>query len=368
MASQIKGYAERILAAAADKTPLRWRGGGTKDFYGQSLVGDIVDTRALAGITAYEPSELVITAGAGTSLTEIESVLAEKGQCLAFEPPHFTHLAEPGAKATVGGMVAAGLSGPSRAAVGSVRDFVLGLELLNGRGEHLVFGGQVMKNVAGYDVSRLLAGSMGTLGLITSVSLKVLPVATAEASLRFDCDSAEALQKLHAWGGQPLPINASFFLDGVLTVRLRGAKAAVQAAIARMGGQGVPAVEAQALWGALREQTHPFFALTGQESLWRVSVPDTAPSLGIGQRCLMEWGGGQRWYKVTPQDPDDTPAQLRERARQWGGHATRFRGFSSGLLALPVFTPTQAVLQRIQRDLQKQFDPAGIFCRQRLES
>ena len=364
MPSQIKDYADRILAAAADKTPLRWRGGGTKDFYGQALVGEIVDTRPLAGIRAYEPSELVVTVGAGTPLAELEAVLAEQGQCLPFEPPHFAHLAHPSSGATVGGMVAAGLAGPSRAAVGSVRDFVLGLELLNGRGEHLVFGGQVMKNVAGYDVSRMLAGSMGTLGLITSVSLKVLPVAPAQASLRFELDSATALQRLNAWAGQPLPLNASCCLDGVLTVRLRGAKAAVQAAIDRMGGELLPEVEANALWGALREQTHPFFALTGEDSLWRVCVPDTTPPLGTGQRCLIEWGGAQRWYKLTPQDAPDTAAPLRERAQQWGGHATRFRGHS----ALPVFTPASEVLLRIQRDLQKQFDPAGIFCRQRLEA
>jgi glycolate oxidase FAD binding subunit len=364
MPSQIKDHADRILAAAADGTPLRWRGGGTKDFYGQALIGEVVDTRSLAGITAYEPSELVITAGAGTPLAEVEAVLAAQGQCFAFEPPHFAQVAGSSTGATLGGMVAAGLAGPARAAVGTVRDFVLGLELLNGRAEHLVFGGQVMKNVAGYDVSRLLAGSMGTLGLITSVSLKVLPVAPAEASLRFEFDSASALRQLNEWAGQPLPINASCFLDGVLTVRLRGAQAAVQAAVRRLGGQLVPEVEAQALWSALREQTHPFFALTGEESLWRVSVPDTAPPLGVGQRCLMEWGGAQRWYKVTSQDAPDTAAQLRERALQWGGHATKFRGHSD----LPVFTPATQVLQRVQRDLQKQFDPAGIFCRQRLET
>ena len=245
-----------------------------------------------------------------------------------------------------------------------MRDFVLGLELLNGRGEHLVFGGQVMKNVAGYDVSRMLAGSMGTLGLITAVSLKVLPIAPAEASLRFEYDSTMALRQLNTWAGQPLPINASCYLDGVLTVRLRGAQAAVQAAIQRLGGQLVPEPEAQVLWEALREQTHPFFALTGDESLWRVSVPDTAPPLGTGQRCLIEWGGAQRWYKVTSQDAPDTAPLLREKAQQWGGHATKFRGHST----LPVFTPAAEVLQRIQRDMQKQFDPAGIFCRQRLEA
>ena len=169
---------DRIKAAAAARTPLRIRGGGTKDFYAQSLQGDVLDLRALAGVTSYEPSELVVTALAGTPLAELEALLAAQGQCLPFEPPHFS------VGATVGGMVAAGLSGPARASSGAVRDFMLGVRFINGQGEHLTFGGQVMKNVAGYDVSRLMAGSMGTLGVITEVSLKVLPVAPAEATLR----------------------------------------------------------------------------------------------------------------------------------------------------------------------------------------
>ena len=219
---------ERVRAAVADQTHLRIRGGGTKDFHGRALHGEVLDTRLLSGITSYEPSELVITARAGTPLAELEAVLAAKGQCLPFEPPHFS----PGA--TVGGMVAAGLSGPARASVGAVRDYVLGVSLINGRAEPLTFGGQVMKNVAGYDVSRLMAGSWGTLGLLTEVSLKVLPVAPAEATLRFECNQADALRKLHAWGGQPLPLNASCWVQdggvGTLYVRLRGAVAAVQAA------------------------------------------------------------------------------------------------------------------------------------------
>ena len=206
-AAQIQPLAERIRVAAADRTPLRIRGGGSKDFHGLALQGELLDTRSLKGIVSYEPSELVVTAMAGTSLAELEATLAAQGQCLAFEPPHFN------AGATVGGMVAAGLSGPARASVGAVRDFVLGLELINGRGEVLRYGGQVMKNVAGYDVSRLMAGSWGTLGLITEVSLKVLPVAPAEATLRFACAQEQALQWLNQWGGQPLPLNASCWLQ-----------------------------------------------------------------------------------------------------------------------------------------------------------
>ena len=208
----------RIRAAIADRTPLRIRGGGSKDFYGRQahtgapLAGTVLDTTALRGITSYEPSELVVTVRAGTPLAELEAALAERGQCLPFEPPHFawpSSGATAGSVATVGGMVASGLAGPARASVGGVRDYVLGVQMLNGRGEHLTFGGQVIKNVAGYDVSRLMVGAMGTLGVLTDISLKVLPIAPAEATLAFELNQADALEQLHRWGAQPLPLNAS---------------------------------------------------------------------------------------------------------------------------------------------------------------
>ena len=208
---QLADIVKRIKSAASAGTPLRIRGGGTKDFYGQSLQGEILDTTGLNGITSYEPSELVVTVKAGTPLAELEAALAEKNQCLPFEPPHFG--AALGKTTTVGGMVAAGLSGPSRASSGSVKDFVLGVNMVNGKGEELRFGGTVMKNVAGYDVSRLMAGSMGTLGLITEVSLKVLPIAPAEATLKFECSQSEAINMLNTWGAQPLPLNASCWIQ-----------------------------------------------------------------------------------------------------------------------------------------------------------
>ncbi|MBV8620176.1 MAG: glycolate oxidase subunit GlcE [Curvibacter sp.] len=352
MQTALTSMIERIRAAADAATPLRIRGGGTKDFYGQALHGQILDTTALAGISAYEPSELVITAGAGTRLADIEAALAGRGQCLPFEPPHF------GAGATLGGMVAAGLAGPARASVGSVRDYVLGLELVNGRGEALSFGGQVMKNVAGYDVSRLLAGSLGTLGLITSVSLKVLPLPVAEASLRFEAAEADALTRLQTWAAQPLPLNASCWHDGQLTLRLRGARAAVDAACRKLGGDLLDPSQAQAFWQSLREQSHAFFDLDRHESLWRLSVPDTAAPLQLGQ-SLIEWGGAQRWLKA----PSDQLKRLRHHAVSAGGHATRFRGPDA---LQEVFTPLSAPLERIQRGLKQQFDPVGIFGHGRL--
>ena len=342
--------ADQIKAAAAARTPLRIRGGGTKDFYGEALTGDLLDTRGLAGVVSYEPSELVVTVRAGTPLAGLEALLAEQGQCLPFEPPHF------GPAATVGGMVASGLSGPARASVGAVRDYMLGVVMLNGQGEHLTFGGQVMKNVAGYDVSRLMAGSLGTLGLLLEVSLKVLPMAPAEATLLFDLDKAAALRQLNGWGALPLPVNASCWVDGRLWVRLRGAAAAVVAARKVMGGEVVAhhhEADTQAFWNTLREQTHEFFRLREGESLWRLSLSDTTAPLAFGD-TLIEWGGAQRWVKRAAADG----AAIRDAAAKASGHATLFRAPQK---TVPVFSPISAPLTRISRELQKQFDPHGVF-------
>jgi glycolate oxidase FAD binding subunit len=344
---------ERIRTAAAAGTPLRIRGGGSKDFYGEQLQGDVLPTAGLAGIVSYEPSELVVTVRAGTPLAQLEQALAERGQCLPFEPPHF------GPGATVGGMVAAGLSGPARASVGAVRDFVLGLQLVNGRGEEMVFGGQVMKNVAGYDVSRLMAGAMGTLGLITEVSLKVLPVAPAEATLRFRLSQAEALQKLNAWGGQPLPLNASCWVEeqgaGTLYLRLRGALAAVEAACRSLGGERLDDAGAASEWNALREQRAPWFQEAADRDLWRISVPQTAPVLELPEPPLVDWHGAQRWVRAAADDG----SRVREVALRAGGHATLFRTRRD--YAAARFTPLSPVLATVHRRLKTEFDPAGIF-------
>ena len=362
----IADLTERIKAAAAARTPLRLRGGGTKDFYAQSLQGDILDMTGLiglSGVTSYEPSELVVTARAGTPLAELEALLAAQGQCLPFEPPHFS------AGSTVGGMVASGLSGPARASAGAVRDFMLGVRFINGQGEHLTFGGQVMKNVAGYDVSRLMAGSMGTLGVITEVSLKVLPVAPAEATLRFDCSQSQALQLLHAWGGQPLPLNASCWLHeegsatGTLYLRLRGAVAAVQAACHALGKQAGATLEepvqVAADWMDCRNQQLPWFrARKGTQDLWRLSVPQTAPVLDLPESPLIEWHGGQRWVRAEAKHAD----QLRQVAREAGGHATLFiAAHASDKGSVARFDALKPPLDRIHRNLKAQFDPAGIF-------
>src|ERR1700730_11369511 len=260
----VAGWSERIRLATADGRALRLRGGGTKDWYGQTLEGEILDTRAYRGIVAYDPAELVITARCGTPLAEIEAALAEHSQMLAFEPPHF------GRAATFGGCIAAGIAGPRRAAAGAPRDFVLGVVMMNGHGQTLHLGGQVVKNVAGYDVSRLMAGSLGTLGLMLELSVKVMPRPSAEATLKFEMSGTDAVRKLNEWGGRPLPISASAWRNGTLAVRLAGAGAAGKTARTALGGEVVDAVEAERFWDGLREQTDPFFAaFPPGAALWR---------------------------------------------------------------------------------------------------
>lgn len=343
---------ERVRSAIASRQPLEIRGGGTKAFYGGEPVGERLDTRALRGISSYEPSELVVTARGGTPLAELEAVLAEQGQCLPFEPPRF------GAGGTVGGMVAAGLAGPPRASVGGVRDYVLGATLLNGRAELLSFGGQVMKNVAGYDVSRVLAGSLGIFGVICEVSLKVLPLAPAVATVRLELDAATSLRRMNEWGGQPLPINATAWWDGMLVLRLAGAQAAVQAAREKIGGELIAPASADPFWQGLRDHSDEFFvgaakAVDSGAALWRLSVPATAGPLKLSGEQLLEWGGAQRW--ICTSAPAST---LRDVAAAVGGHAVLFRARDK---AAGTFAPLKAPLDRIHRELKLAFDPERIF-------
>lgn len=357
MEPQLARLIDQIQTARAAKGALRIVGGGTKDFYGNVLHGEWLDTKPLAGISNYEPSELVVTVRAGTLLEELEATLAEQGQHLAFEPPRYV------ARGTVGGMVAAGLAGPARASAGGVRDHVLGATLANGRGQVLTFGGQVMKNVAGYDVSRALAGSMGTLGVICEVSLKVLPVAVATATIRFECDQPEALKRLNAWGGEPLPISASAWWSGMLVLRLSGARAAVEAAQRQLGGDVIDPPLAAAFWRGLRDHGDEFFATAAKAedkgaALWRLSVASTAPPIALQGEQLIEWGGAQRWLCTNA-----SAALVRDAAAKSGGHATLFRGTDKSAGAFHPLTPA---VEKIQRALRDSFDPDRVFNRGRL--
>jgi glycolate oxidase FAD binding subunit len=339
----LSALVEQVRSAAAEGRALRLRGGGTKDFYGGEPRGELLDTRAYAGIVSHEPTELVVTARCGTPLAELEAALAAKGQMLPFEPPHF------GTGATLGGCVAAGLSGPRRAYAGAVRDFVLGARLLDGQGRILGFGGQVMKNVAGYDVSRLLVGSLGILGVILEVSLKVLPRPAQERTLCLELPEARAIETLNRWAGQPLPVSASAWVDGELRVRLSGAEAAVRAAAEKLGGETVP--DAAAWWESVREQTHAFFG--ADAPLWRLSVPPTSGPIELPGARLIEWGGALRWLKSGA-----GARTVRDAALHASGHATLFRAADK---SAGVFQPLAPVTMRLHQGLKAAFDPEGIF-------
>ncbi len=338
---------ERIRAAHDSHTPLIIEGGGSKTFYGNADEGEVLATRTLNGIVDYGPKELVLTARAGTPLADIEALLAGQNQMLAFEPPHF------GGGATLGGSIAAGLSGPRRPYAGAARDFVLGVRMIDGTGQPLRFGGQVIKNVAGYDVSRLMVGALGTLGLITEVSLKVLPQPAAETTLQFELGEAAAIVKMNQWAGQPLPLSASSWHAGLLTVRLSGAASAVQAAQAKLGGEAMK--DAAAFWQRLRDQATPFF---DKRPLWRLAVKPTSPPLNLGDAQWIEWGGAVRWLAS-----DRPAATLRETAKTAGGHATLFRGDTP---ADGAFAPLAPALLALHRNLKQRFDPRGIFNRGRM--
>ncbi len=354
----IAEWQDRIRAAAARRKPLRIRGGGSKDFYGQAIEGEVLDTRGYRGIIDYDATELVITARAGTPLHEIEDAMRARGQMLAFEPPHFGSGSDDAttSAATLGGCVAAGLSGPRRPHGGAVRDLVLGVRILDGSGDDLSFGGRVMKNVAGFDVSRLMTGSLGTLGVLLDISLKCLPVPKTEATRVFDCTPVDALRMMNEWGAKPLPISATFFHGGLLAVRLSGAVPAVDAAGARLGGDVMESSYADFFWRSIRDQTHPCFASAAEGApLWRLSVKSTAPHAELGGEQCIEWGGGLRWVAGAP---FGQATDLRAWAQKHGGHATLFRAADKTPGA---FHPLSDTLLALHRRLKAVFDPANIL-------
>lgn len=359
MTDFIDNLCKQVEQAARSGAQLRPVGGGTKNFYGGPLQGEEVDMRQWAGIVEYEPTELVITVKPGTPLAEVEVALAAEKQELAFEPPR---LGSNGEKTggTIGGAIASGLAGPARLSRGGVKDYVLGCTLLDGKGQLLNFGGVVMKNVAGYDVARVIPGSMGTLGIATELSIKVLPVAPAEATLQFELDTNRAIAQSNEWLSKPLPISATFFENGKLTVRLRGASAAVQSALKNMGGQEMEQPAAIAFWNQVRDQQHEFFTTEGD--LWRLAVPPTTVDLALKGQSVHEWASGLRWFKPSAGVSEE---QIRALAKRVGGHATLYRTNNPAARA-HAFQQPDAVMLKLQRRLKEQFDPAGVFSINRL--
>lgn len=345
MDAVVQELRERIAAHAANGKALAIRGGGTKSFYGGAVRGEPLELGAYTGIIDYQPKELVLTVRAGTPLAEVEAALAAAGQMLPFEPPHF------GSDATIGGTVATGLSGPRRPYTGAVRDFLLGVRILDGRGDDLHFGGRVIKNVAGYDVSRLMCGAMGTLGVLLDLSFKTLPKPAAEATLRFEFDQATAIRRFNEWAGKPLPLSAASWHGGGAMLRLSGAASGVAAAREKLGGEALGAAAADTYWRDLREQRAAFFQTT--QALWRVSLPPATAPLALGADLWIDWGGALRWAL-----PGDDAGSVRVKAENAGGHATLFR---AGDKAAGVFHPLSPALAKLHRNLKAAFDPQHIL-------
>lgn len=330
----------QVEAACAARTPLRIRGGDSKAFLGRKVDAQEIDTRSHRGIVQYDPTELVVTARAGTPLVDVEAVLDDAGQMLAFEASAF------GGGATMGGMFATGLSGARRPWVGAVRDFALGCRVITGEAKHLRFGGEVMKNVAGYDVSRLMAGSFGCLGLVTEVSFKVLPKPRATRYIALELTPDEARKRLAQWRRAALPIAGACHADGVLQLRLEGGAGSVRGARETIGGADAN----EAFWTQLRDFALPFFA--DARALWRLSLPVDAPNAALPGDALLDWGGAQRWLKS-----DADASEVRRIARELGGHAS---AFTPGVTDSP-FQPLPDPLMQLHRRLKAQLDPLGIF-------
>jgi len=348
---------DRVVQAADQGQRLAITGQGSKSFYGHPASGEALITAGHTGVTDYEPGDLVITARSGTPIVEIDQLLAEQGQYLGFEPPRFAsnNPAIDGFGGTLGGAIATGLSGPRRPWVGAVRDFVLGVTMVNGLGHRLHFGGQLIKNVAGFDLPRLMAGSMGTLGLLLDISVRVLPRRPAEITLQLELSAADALAKMVAWQRQPLPLSGLVYHQGRLSVRLSGTVEGVDAARATIGGE--PLADAPDWWAGLRDQRWSWFGRSQSQALWRISCAAAAELPAIDGEWLIDWGGAQRWYRGSA-----TAAALQTYAQQVDGQLTCFKG---GDRSRPLVA-SNSPLASIHQQLKLAFDPNGVFDGDRL--
>lgn len=332
-----------VVSAINAKTAVRLQAGNSKQFYGNECSGEPLELNTHTGIVDYEPSELYITVRCGTPLREIESTLLQQNQMLPFEPPHF------GENATIGGTIACGLAGPRRPYAGAVRDSVLGTHIINGKGEYLRFGGQVMKNVAGYDVARLMCGALGTLGIIMQVSLKVIPLPRAEITLRFDFNESEALAKMHQWAQMDLPITATYFEENNLYVRIDGIESTLRKVNQTLGGEELN--DCKSFWHSVKEQERDFF--NSSTPLWRLSVPSNAKLGDIADKSIIEWNGGIRWIKSNDSDSDIFAA-----ASAVSGHATLFKSIDK---PQDCFQPLKSKLSALHINVKRAFDPNNII-------
>jgi len=341
-----KQLQSQVDEAIRHKTALKIQGGNSKAFYGRPIEGELLDVSAHQGIINYEPTELVITARAGTPISEIESALNEHNQILAFEPPMFAQTA------TLGGTIACNFSGPRRAYRGAARDYLLGSKIINGKGETLSFGGEVMKNVAGYDASRLMAGAMGTLGVILEASLKVVPKAEAEITLVQACTIDDALKKTHLWAQKALPLSASFYDGEKLFIRLSSNEASIKSARQLTGGDEL---QDASFWHRLKEHQLAFFKT--DKPVWRLSLASASAPLHLNGETLYEWGGALRW--LSSDEPVD---KIRHAAETCGGHASLF--YNAHAHSEPMIEPFHELnrgLLSVQRNLKQAFDPHNIL-------
>lgn len=334
---------QRVEQARSSKLPLNICGGKTKAFYGETTSGVDLSVAEHSGVINYEPTELVVTVRAGTSLKELEKVLDSENQMFGFEPPAF------GNDATIGGTIACNLSGPRRAYSGAARDFVLGCKIINGKAEQLHFGGEVMKNVAGYDVSRLMCGAMGTLGVLLELSIKVLPKPENEITLVHEINVKDSLLKVHQLARQSLPISATCFDENKLYIRLSGSEGAVQAAKKLIGGDD--STLGHNFWPQLKEQELNHF--NNDKNVWRLSLASNVPELNLRGKTLYEWNGAQRWLVS-----DEKEHVIRDKVSQHGGHVVCFR---QQIKPQHVFHPLDSGLLKLHRQLKKSFDPEGII-------
>jgi len=343
----------QITQAYQDRTPLQIVGGNTKAFYGNASHGEIISTTEHQGIVEYDPRELVITVRSGTTLKQVQQVLAEQGQMLGFEPPTF------GGSATIGGTIACGFSGPRRPFAGSARDFVLGCKILTGKGEVIEFGGRVIKNVAGYDVSRLMVGALGTLGLLMEVSIKVVPMPESEITIVMPANVNEALDIMNARAGQPIPLSAASYDGETVILRFSSTENGIKAARDKISGDILH--HGNDYWRQLNEQVHFFFA--DEYPLWRLSLAPATLHLGVPGSWLFDWGGALRWLKT-----DASIRDVRDAVAAEGGHATLFKNKEYWLQDddQSVFHPLSPSLMKFHHKLRTAFDTHKILNRHRL--